>query len=98
MGIIAGARCGAEGIVKHFAVADISLPEQEMSSLDRVCVTCGESEETARLERCAVCARHFCPEHHHRALGGRKLCSSECARSYYFHGEPDDDEKSGIEE
>lgn len=63
-----------------------------MSSLDRVCVTCGDTEEMARLELCGVCGRYFCPDHFHRALGGRRFCSAACARNYYFHGEPDDDE------
>ena len=64
-----------------------------MSSLERVCVTCGVNEEAARLERCGICARYFCPDHSYRALGGRKCCSAECAKSYYFHGEIDDDDK-----
>ena len=64
-----------------------------MSSLDRVCVTCGDTEAMANLERCGICARSFCPDHFHRALGGRKFCSPECAKSYYFHGEPDDDDE-----
>jgi hypothetical protein len=78
--------------VKQIAKADISFREWEMSSVERVCVTCGDTEEMARLERCGVCARYFCPDHYHRALGGRRFCSAACARNYYFHGEPDDDE------
>jgi hypothetical protein len=59
---------------------------------ERVCRTCGVSGEMLHLEKCGVCARYFCPECAHRAYGGRKFCSPECARGYYFHGEPDDDD------
>ncbi len=69
---------------------------------ERKCVTCGDTEEQARLERCAICARYFCPDHAHRAFGGRRFCSGECAHAYFFHGEFDDDEDNpedlGIEE
>ena len=81
--------------MKQFATADISLLEQGMSA-DRVCVTCGDTEEMARLERCGICVRYFCPDHAHRAFGGRRFCSPECARGYYFQGEPDDDEDTTI--
>ena len=59
---------------------------------ERVCVTCGGSEEQARLEQCHVCYRFFCADHAHRAGFGRRFCSPECGRAYYFTGEPDDDE------
>jgi hypothetical protein len=69
-----------------------------MSSFEKVCKKCGATEETLRLERCGICASHFCPECGHRALGGRKFCSPECGRAYYFHGEPDDNEDTALED
>jgi hypothetical protein len=59
---------------------------------ERVCVGCGTTEELARLEQCHICARFFCPDCAHRAGFGRRFCSPECSRAYYFTGEPDDDE------
>lgn len=58
---------------------------------ERVCVNCGDTEETARLEACSVCRRWYCPDCAHRAGFGRKFCSAECARAYYFSGEVDED-------
>ena len=63
-----------------------------MPQADRICVTCQANEDTARLDKCGICARFFCPDCAHRAYGGRKFCSPECARGYYFHAEMDDDE------
>ena len=65
-----------------------------MSSVERKCCGCGETEETARLERCATCGKDFCPECAYRATG-RRFCSTECARAF-FYGEDDDDEDHGI--
>lgn len=66
---------------------------------EKTCVGCAKTEEVVRLERCGVCARYFCPDCAHRAFGGRKFCSPDCARAYFFHGEPeDDDEDFGTEE
>ncbi|HJQ36643.1 MAG TPA: hypothetical protein VKB93_05855 [Thermoanaerobaculia bacterium] len=62
------------------------------ASYERVCVNCGQSEEQARLEPCAVCGRNFCSDCAHRAGFGRRFCSPECGRAYYFSGESDDDE------
>ena len=62
------------------------------ASYERVCVSCGQSEEQARLEPCAVCGRYFCPDCAHRAGFGRRFCSPDCGRAYYFSGESDDDE------
>ena len=64
---------------------------------ERVCVGCGDSEELARLDACSICRRPFCPDCAHRAAG-RKFCSPECARAYYFSGDPDDDEDAELEE
>jgi hypothetical protein len=64
---------------------------------ERVCKTCGGSEDDKHLERCSVCVSYFCPDCAHRAYGGRKFCSAECARTYYFHGDEDDDPDTGIE-
>jgi hypothetical protein len=59
---------------------------------ERICVSCGATDETARLESCHICTRYFCPDCAHRAGFGRRFCSSECGRAYYFTGDPDDDE------
>ncbi len=63
-----------------------------MSSIydERKCVTCGDTEDLARLERCAVCLRDFCTDCAHRAVG-RRFCSADCARAF-FYGDQDDDE------
>lgn len=63
-----------------------------MSEEQRVCVGCGDSEDMARLETCMVCRKAFCADCAHRAAHGRRFCSPECARAYYFSGEIDDDE------
>ena len=59
---------------------------------ERACVGCGESEENLRLEMCSICRRPFCAECAHRAGHGRRFCSPECGRAYYFTGELDDDD------
>lgn len=59
---------------------------------ERFCVTCEQTEEKVRLEQCTICSRFYCPDCAHRAGFGRKFCSPECGRAYYFTGEPDDDE------
>jgi hypothetical protein len=61
-----------------------------MSSLERRCIGCGDTEEMARLERCVACGRYFCPDCAYRATG-RRFCTGECARTF-FYGETDDDE------
>ena len=61
-----------------------------MSSVERRCIGCGDSEETERLERCVACGRDFCPDCAYRAAG-RRYCSGQCARNF-FYGEEDDDE------
>lgn len=60
----------------------------------KACVTCGASEEVARLEQCNICRRSYCPDCAHRAGHGRRFCSPECARAYYFAGETDDDDEN----
>ena len=57
-----------------------------------VCVGCGDSEAKAHLQVCTMCARHFCHDCAYKAGFGRRFCSSECGRAYYFTGESDDDE------
>jgi hypothetical protein len=59
---------------------------------ERVCVGCGDTEEMARLERCQICNRSFCPDCSYRALG-RRFCSEKCARGF-FYGDEDDDPDS----
>ena len=61
-------------------------------SADRNCKLCDASAEIMALEKCGVCGKYFCADCAHRAYGGRKFCSPECARSYYFHGEIDDED------
>jgi hypothetical protein len=56
----------------------------------RHCVRCGEPEESALLERCVACGKEFCVECAYRATG-RRFCSGECARAF-FYGDQDDDE------
>lgn len=69
-----------------------------MSELqERSCVVCGAGEESMRLEVCTICRRPFCPDCAHKAGFGRKFCSPECVRNYYFTGEPDDDEDAESE-
>jgi len=65
-----------------------------MSSLERRCIHCGETEETVRLDRCVVCGRDFCPDCGYRATG-RRFCTAECARAF-FYGDEDDDENDGL--
>ncbi len=56
----------------------------------RQCVRCGEVEADVLLERCVACGRNFCADCAYRATG-RRYCSAECARAF-FYGESDDDE------
>ncbi|HEY0142414.1 MAG TPA: hypothetical protein VGF48_16065 [Thermoanaerobaculia bacterium] len=67
-----------------------------MSEEQRVCVGCGDSEEMSRLETCSICRKAFCPDCAHRGAHGRRFCSSECARNYYFSGEIDDNEDAEL--
>jgi hypothetical protein len=55
----------------------------------RVCVGCGDTEDQARLERCGICTKWFCTDCSHRTAG-RRFCSSECGRAYFW-GDDDDD-------
>jgi len=64
----------------------------DMSTLERRCIGCEETEETARLERCVTCGRDFCGDCAYRATG-RRFCSGECARAF-FYGDEDDDENT----
>ena len=63
----------------------------EMSeSQERVCKGCGATEETVHLEACAMCQGFFCADCAHRAGFGRKYCSADCTRAYYFAGQSED--------
>ena len=62
-----------------------------------VCVTCGASEDLARLEHCSICRKLYWAECAHKAGHGRRFCSPECARAYYFAGELDDDDDENSE-
>lgn len=68
-----------------------------MEAQERVCTGCGETEEMTRLESCSICRKAFCADCAHRAFS-RKFCSGECARAYWFAGEPDDDGDSASDE
>jgi hypothetical protein len=59
---------------------------------EQVCKGCGVSGEAALLEICAMCRGLFCADCAHRAGFGRRYCSSDCTRAYYFAGEPEDDD------
>lgn len=61
-------------------------------SLERVCVGCGVADEQVRLEACSMCHRFFCSDCAHRAGYGRRYCSIECTRAYYFAGDPEDED------
>lgn len=65
---------------------------------ERVCVGCGHTEELAHLEQCNICNRFFCPDCAHRAGFGRRFCSPECSRTYYFTGDTDDDEDAASDD
>lgn len=71
-------------------LGDEKISKRPMSELERQCITCGTSEEMARLERCATCGKDFCADCAYRATG-RRFCSSDCAREY-FYGETDDED------
>jgi hypothetical protein len=58
----------------------------------RVCKGCGVAEEVMRLEPCAMCRSVFCPDCAYRAGFGRRYCSTECTRAYYFAGQPEDED------
>jgi hypothetical protein len=54
----------------------------------RACIGCQVTEETVHLDRCPVCQKGFCLDCAYRATG-RRFCSGECARAY-FYGDSDD--------
>jgi hypothetical protein len=54
------------------------------------CTACGDSDEMARLEKCPVCGKLFCPDCAYRATG-RRFCNPDCARTY-FYGDIDDED------
>jgi hypothetical protein len=56
----------------------------------RQCIRCGVAEGAALLERCVACGKYFCGDCAYRATG-RRFCSSECSRAF-FYGDGDDDE------
>jgi hypothetical protein len=63
---------------------------------ERRCIRCSDPEESTRLERCAVCGKFYCADCAYRATG-RRFCSAECARAF-FYGEGDDDESDDVAE
>ncbi|HEV2721012.1 MAG TPA: hypothetical protein VG323_13400 [Thermoanaerobaculia bacterium] len=66
-----------------------------MSSVEQHCITCGVGEESARFERCVACGRIFCPDCAYRAAG-RRYCSAQCARNFFYGEDPDDDENDAV--
>jgi len=56
----------------------------------RQCIRCGVAEGAALLDRCVACGKYFCADCAYRATG-RRFCSHECARAF-FYGDGDDDE------
>lgn len=69
-----------------------------MEMFEEVCVKCGSTGDSVRLEQCSICRRFYCADCAHRAGHGRRFCSPECARAYYFAGELDEDEGIDYEE
>ncbi len=67
-----------------------------MSTSERICVGCQAIEEDARLDRCGICSRWFCSDCAFRSTG-RRFCSSECARAYFW-GDEDDHEDLHIDD
>ena len=63
---------------------------------ERLCVGCGCNEDHKRLEQCFGCYRFFCADRAHRAGFGRRFCSAECTRAYYFTGEESDDDQDDL--
>jgi hypothetical protein len=59
---------------------------------ERRCVGCGDTEAEAHLERCTVCGKHFCPDCTFRQTG-RRFCSGDCARAFFWEGMDDDDDE-----
>jgi hypothetical protein len=60
-------------------------------SPQRVCKGCGATDEAVHLEACSMCQGFFCADCAHRAGFGRRYCSPDCTRAYYFAGIEDDD-------
>ena len=57
---------------------------------ERRCIGCGDTEETARLERCIVCGQWYCTDCAFKTMG-RRFCGQRCSVQFYY-GEMDDDE------
>ena len=62
-----------------------------VGDISRSCVICGTTEEEARFERCPICRREYCPDCAYRATG-RRFCSAECARTFFYRDSDDDEE------
>jgi len=62
-----------------------------MSSVERRCIGCQQNEEAVRLEHCVACGRDFCADCAYRAAG-RRYCSAQCARNFFYGDDDDDDE------
>jgi hypothetical protein len=67
-------------------------------SPERVCVGCNDTEEMAHLEMCSICNRFYCADCAYKGGFGRKFCSAECGRAWYFTGDNDDDEDASADD
>jgi hypothetical protein len=64
---------------------------------ERKCIGCGDTEDLALLEKCSGCGKWFCHDCAHRGQG-RRFCSNDCSRAYYYAGDSDDDEDAEPDE
>lgn len=52
------------------------------------CANCHKTDDEARIEKCPICFKGYCPEHAY-LYSGRRFCSKPCAE-YFFFGDGDD--------
>ena len=57
---------------------------------ERRCNGCGETEESAHLDRCVVCGKLFCTDCSYKTMG-RRFCSQPCSVQFYY-GDTDDED------
>lgn len=58
---------------------------------DRICRTCGSTDEEITLERCKMCHRYSCLDCAHKGMGQR-FCSEHCSVDYIYGDSGDDDD------
>lgn len=71
--------------------------ETIMELLDRECGGCKATMAQAQLEPCRLCNRYFCPDCAFRAYG-RRFCSDDCSKTFFYGDEDDQDEPIGPDE